>query len=66
MAPILWGSCVSSSLLQTPAGGINALKPARCLGGSVMVEEREMKLIYSLRLLKLHAYVRGHKGSLNL
>lgn len=47
--------------------GINALKPAGCLGGSGggRRERNEVDLL-SLRPLKLHAYVRGHKGSLNL
>lgn len=47
VAPFLWNSCVSVSLLHRAAGGINALKPARCLGTWV-VEEREMKLLYCL------------------
>lgn len=45
-----WISCVSVSLLRRVAGGINGLKPARCLSAVVMwvVEEREMKLLYCL------------------
>lgn len=67
MGPVLWGSCVNVSLHQRLVGEINALKPARCLGGSVggRSEGNEVALLF-LRPLKLHAYARGHKGNLNL
>lgn len=50
---ILWGSCVSVSLVHRVAKGINTLRPASCLDAAVVwvVEERERKVLYCFKNL---------------
>ena len=52
-APVPWSGCVSVSLVHRVAGGINTLRPARCLDAADVrvVEERERKVLYCLQNL---------------